>query len=85
MLPDIKLSLPIIFVVWCAAAWLAFDGPVMLAYPAMWLVVGLAFWAMDRAYRASRPASASPGAVEKSGKKVDTKRAAEPSGSFDAA
>lgn len=85
MLPDIKISLPIIFLVWCVAAWVAFDGPVMLAYPAMWLAVGLAFWAIDRAYRASRPAASSPEAVGKTGKKVDTTRAAEPSGSFDPA
>lgn len=80
MLPDIKVSLPIIFIAWCAAAWFAFGGPVMLAYPAMWLVVGLVFFALDRAYRASRPAAASP-AREKSGKKVDAER----SSSFDAA
>ena len=53
MLPDIKISLPIIFLVWCVAAVLL-NGPVMLAYPAMWLVVGIAFWAFDRAFRASR-------------------------------
>lgn len=53
MLPDIKISLPIIFVAWCVAA-VMLNGPVMLAYPAMWLVVGVAFWALDRAFRASR-------------------------------
>lgn len=56
----------------------------MLAYPAMWLVVGIAFWAMDRVYRGSRPSSSAE-AVEKSGKRVGKKRAAEPSSSFDAA
>ena len=85
MLPDIKVSLPIIFLAWCAAAWFAFDGPVMLSYPAMWLVVGLAFWGLDRAYRGSRPSSSA--VTNKSGKRVDQERerTAEPTSSFDAA
>ena len=59
MLPDIRITLPIIFVVWCVAAvWL--NGPVMLAYPAMWLVVGAVFWGVDRAYRATRKAASTP-------------------------
>ena len=59
MLPDIRISLPIIFGVWCiAAVWL--NGPVMLAYPAMWLAVGIVFFAVDRAFGASRPAASSP-------------------------
>ncbi len=59
MLPDIKISLPVIIGLWCVAAWLAFDGPVMLAYPAMWLVVGVGFWVLDRVVRSSRPDPAS--------------------------
>jgi hypothetical protein len=54
MVPDLRISLPVIFVVWCAAAWLAFDGPVMLAYPAMWVLVGAAFWGWDRVLKRSR-------------------------------
>jgi hypothetical protein len=53
MLPDIKITLPIIFVLWCVAA-VMLNGPTMLAYPAMWLVVGIGFWALDRALGASR-------------------------------
>lgn len=42
MLPDIKISLPILFVLWCAGGYWAMHGPVMLAYPAMWAgVAGL--------------------------------------------
>ena len=65
MLPDIKISLPIIFLLWCAAAVLLV-GPVMLAYPAMWLVVGIAFWAFDRVVRASRPESPAPAPANES-------------------
>ena len=64
MMPDIKISLPIVFALWCVAAWIAFGGPVMLAYPAMWLIVGLAFWGLDRAFRSSRPSAVSPSAQE---------------------
>lgn len=88
MLPDIKVSLPIIFGLWCVAAWLAFGGPVMLAYPAMWLVIGAAFWALDRAVRGSRsaPSSASAAAYpEEPEEQVGKKRAAKRSSSFDAA
>lgn len=49
MLPDIKISLPIIFILWCVAAVFAFKSWVMLAYPIMWAVVGLLFFALDRA------------------------------------
>ena len=41
-------------------------GPVMLAYPAMWLVVGIAFWAFDRVVRASRPESPAPAPANES-------------------
>ncbi len=48
MIPDIKYSLPIVFLAWCIFAWIAFDGPIMLAYPAMWAAVGVLFFIFDR-------------------------------------
>jgi hypothetical protein len=47
MLPDIKVTLPVIFVVWCVGVVLAFDGWVLLAYPAMWGCVGLLFFMLQ--------------------------------------
>jgi len=41
-LPDIKVAIPLIFVLWCVAGLLT-KGPVMLMYPAMWGIVGLFF------------------------------------------
>ncbi len=49
MLPDIKFSLPIIFILWCVAAVFAFHSWVMLAYPAMWAIIGILFFVLDRA------------------------------------
>lgn len=43
MLPDIKISLPILVVLWCVAGYWAMGGPVLLLYPAMWGVVTLLF------------------------------------------
>jgi len=60
MLPDIKISLPVLFLLWCVSAWIAFDGYVMLIYPAIWAVVGAMFFAVDRALTAQRPAVADP-------------------------
>ena len=48
MLPDIKISLPLIFVLWCIAAVYAFKSWVMLAYPAMWATIGVLFFVLDR-------------------------------------
>lgn len=39
MLPDIKIMLPLLFVLWCGSAVWAFGSPVMLAYPVMWAAV----------------------------------------------
>lgn len=85
MLPDIRVSLPIILGLWCISAWFAFEGPVMFAYPAMWLVVGILFWGLDRAFRGSRPATGTSPAAKKPEKKIESDRAAGPSSSFDAA
>ncbi len=52
-MPPINISLPIIFVVWCVVVCVTPAlGPVMLAYPAIWALVGAAFFALDRALRA---------------------------------
>ena len=48
MLPDIKISLPVIFILWCIAAVYAFESWVMLAYPAMWATIGVLFFVLDR-------------------------------------
>lgn len=42
MLPSIKISIPIIFFVWCVLGVLV-HGVVLLAYPAMWLAVAILF------------------------------------------
>ncbi len=44
-LPSLKFSLPFIFVCWCIAGSLT-HGTVILAYPAMWAVVGLFFYGL---------------------------------------
>ncbi|TWT97059.1 hypothetical protein Pla108_28360 [Botrimarina colliarenosi] len=49
MLPDIKISLPVLFVLWCAGGYWAMNGPVMLAYPAMWLGVAVLFLVVSKA------------------------------------
>jgi len=44
-LPSLKFSLPFIFACWCVAAVMT-HGTVMLAYPAMWAVVGMLFYGL---------------------------------------
>lgn len=44
-LPSLKFSLPFIFACWCIAGSLT-HGTVILAYPAMWAVVGLFFYGL---------------------------------------
>lgn len=56
MLPDIKITLPLIFILWCVGVFIAFDGWVLLAYPAMWGAVGLVFFVMQMV--AGKPAPA---------------------------
>ena len=41
-MPSLKISLPFIFLCWCLAG-VQSHGVVILAYPAMWAVVGLFF------------------------------------------
>ena len=48
MLPDIKITLPLLILLWCAGAVWAFGSPVMLAYPAMWLAVGALFLVVSK-------------------------------------
>lgn len=43
MLPDIKIALPIMLVLWCAGSIVAMGSAVMLIYPAMWVAVALMF------------------------------------------
>ncbi len=43
MLPSIKVSLPILLLLWGGLGLWAMEGPVMLAYPAMWCGVALVF------------------------------------------
>lgn len=44
MLPDIKIALPLLFVLWCVGSVVAMESPVMLVYPAMWAAVALLFY-----------------------------------------
>lgn len=44
-LPSLKFSLPFIFVCWCIAGAMT-HGSVILAYPAMWAVVGAFFYGL---------------------------------------
>lgn len=44
-LPSLKISLPFIFLCWCIAGTQT-HGLVILAYPAMWAVVGLFFYGL---------------------------------------
>lgn len=48
MLPSIKISLPILLVLWCVASVWAFKSPVMLLYPAMWLGVAALFFVVTK-------------------------------------
>lgn len=41
-LPSIKITLPLLFALWCAGAYLAGMTP-LLVYPALWAGVGLLF------------------------------------------
>lgn len=44
-LPSLKVTLPLLFLLWCiVGVWI--HGLVILAYPMMWLVVGLVFLGM---------------------------------------
>ncbi|MEQ8848118.1 hypothetical protein [Botrimarina sp.] len=53
MLPDIKIALPILFVLWCAGSLWAMQSPVMLIYPAMWVAVGLLFLVISKMFGAA--------------------------------
>ena len=57
-LPSLKFSLPFIVVCWCIAGSLT-HGSVILAYPAMWAVVGLFFYGLHLVTKA--PAGAAAG------------------------
>ena len=48
MLPDIKISLPILLLVWAAFGFWVMEGPVMLAYPAMWIGVAVLFLVVSK-------------------------------------
>jgi|GEM_PF-6244688 len=56
-LPSLKFSLPFIFLCWCVAA-VQTHGLVMLAYPAMWAVVGLFFFGLHVLTRTTAEAPA---------------------------
>lgn len=43
MLPDIKIALPLLFVLWCVGSVWAIQSAVLLIYPAMWAAVSVAF------------------------------------------
>ncbi len=43
MLPSIRISLPVLLILWCVASIWAFKSPVMLLYPAMWIGVAVLF------------------------------------------
>ena len=68
-LPDLKITLPVIFVLWCVAGVMT-HGPVMLAYPAMWGVVGVAFYGLRLLLRSPEP----PPHVAEPKKTADEKR-----------
>lgn len=57
-LPSLKFSLPFIFLCWCVAGTFT-HGAVILAYPAMWAVVGLFFYGLHVVTKSSPNASAS--------------------------
>ncbi|MEM8946843.1 MAG: hypothetical protein AAGD11_16840 [Planctomycetota bacterium] len=59
-LPSLKFSLPFIFLCWCVAGVLT-HGSIILAYPAMWAVVGLLFYGLHLVTKS--PASAEVGAT----------------------
>ena len=56
MLPDIKVSLPILFLLWCGLALWGFGGPVLLAYPVIWLAVAGLFFAASKLVGAEKAA-----------------------------
>lgn len=56
-LPSLKVSLPLIFLCWCVAGVMT-HGWVILAYPAMWAVVGAFFFGLHLLLRA--PAAPQP-------------------------
>lgn len=56
-LPSLKISLPFIFLCWCIAG-IQTHGSVLLAYPAMWAVVGLFFFGLHVLTRAPAKATA---------------------------
>lgn len=58
MLPSIKISLPILFVLWCVVGFWKMEGPVMLAYPAMWLGVAALFYVTTKLLGSVDPADA---------------------------
>lgn len=64
ILPSIKITLPLLFVLWLVGAYLA-DMTALWAYPAMWAAVGAVFFALHLATSgnsASAPASNSQSA-----------------------
>lgn len=60
-LPSLKFSLPFIFACWCIAGSLT-HGSVILAYPAMWAVVGLFFYGLHVMTKAPADGSATQAA-----------------------
>lgn len=48
MLPSIKVTLPLLIVLWCLGSLWAFGGPVLLAYPAMWIGVAALFYVVTK-------------------------------------
>ena len=49
MIPSIKITLPVLLVLWCVGSLWAFDGsPVLLAYPAMWVGVAALFYVVTK-------------------------------------
>ncbi len=66
-LPSLKVSLPLIFLCWCVAG-VQTHGTVILAYPAMWAVVGVFFYGLHLVTRSSKPSLA---ADSSDSKKVD--------------
>lgn len=48
MLPSIRVSLPLLLILWCGTSIWAFESPVMLIYPAMWIGVGVLFLVVSK-------------------------------------
>ena len=57
-LPSLKVSIPLLFIVWCAAGYKTFGG-VIFAYPVMWAVVGAFFYGLHVVTRGSSDSSTS--------------------------